>query len=72
MKILFITTKNKNFQGDYLELTILNGLRKILGDNFIDFPRKKISYHDWAHCCREECGSCCEACVEDSFCATTH
>ena len=28
MKILFITTKNKNFQGDYLELTILNGLRK--------------------------------------------
>ena len=48
MKILFITTKNKNFQGDYLELTILNGLRKILGDNFIDYPRKKISYHDFS------------------------
>ena len=41
MKILFITTKNKNFQGDYLELTILNGLRKF-EDNFIDYPRKNI------------------------------
>ena len=48
MKILFITTKNKNLQGDYLELTILNGLRKILGQDFIDYPKKDIAYHDFS------------------------
>lgn len=55
MKILYITTdENKNLhaadraQGDYIENTILLGLRKILGKNCVDYPRKKILYHDWS------------------------
>ena len=40
MKILFITTKNPKHQGDYLELSILHGLKSILGDNLIDIPKK--------------------------------
>jgi len=48
MKILFITTKNINVQGDYFELTILNGLKEILGKNCYDFPRKDIIYHDFS------------------------
>ena len=31
MKILFITTMNPNHQGDYFEITLINGLRKLLG-----------------------------------------
>lgn len=55
MKILFITTdENKNLhapdraQGDYIENTILIGLRKLLGKNCVDYPRKRILYHDWS------------------------
>jgi hypothetical protein len=55
MKILFITTdENKNLhcadraQGDYIENTILLGLRKLLGKNCVDYPRKRILYHDWS------------------------
>lgn len=48
MKILFITTKNNHYQGDYFELTILNGLREILGNNCVDYPRKDIAYHDFS------------------------
>ena len=28
MKILFITIKNPNVQGDYFELAVINGLKK--------------------------------------------
>jgi hypothetical protein len=48
MKILFLTTQKKDSQGDLLEVAILYGLRKILGKDCIDFPRKKIMYHDWS------------------------
>ena len=48
MKILFISTKNKKYQGDFLELTILHGLKKILGDDCFDLPRKKVLYHDFS------------------------
>jgi len=48
MKILFLSTRNPSKQGDLLEICILNGLRKILGFNCIDYPRKKIMYHDWS------------------------
>ena len=44
MKVLFVTIKGSSQQGDYLELTILNGLKKILGDNLVDFPRKDVMY----------------------------
>lgn len=47
MKILFITTKNPEKQGDYFEIAILNGLKKVLGKNIIDFPKKKIIYGDY-------------------------
>ena len=54
MKILFVTTKNPKAQGDLLEVSILHGLRTILGDNCVDFPRKKIMYHDWSETKKEE------------------
>lgn len=53
MKILFITTADPNRQGDLLEVSTLNGLRAILGDDCIDFPKKKSMYHDWSETNRE-------------------
>ena len=53
MKILFITTADPNRQGDLLEVNTLNGLRKILGKECIDFPKKKSMYHDWSETSRE-------------------
>lgn len=48
MKILFITTKNPEHQGDYLELSILHGLKSLMGKDLIDLPRKKILYGDFS------------------------
>lgn len=55
LRILFITTdENKNLhdssksQGDYHENIALIGLRKLLGENCVDYPRKKILYHDFS------------------------
>jgi hypothetical protein len=48
MKILFITTINPTKQGDLLEISILHGLRELLGDDCVDYPRKKIMYHDFS------------------------
>ena len=48
MKILFIPTVNPNLQGDILEVSILHGLRTVMGPNCIDYPRKKVMYHDWS------------------------
>lgn len=48
MRILFITTKNPTKQGDLLEVSLLHGLRNLLGDNCVDYPRKKIMYHDFS------------------------
>jgi len=48
MKVVFITTINPKSQGDLLELSILHGMRSVLGANCIDFPRKKIMYHDFS------------------------
>ena len=53
MKILFITSKKPEYQAEYLELTILNGMRKILGNNFIDYPRKKVAYGDFSEISKE-------------------
>lgn len=47
MKILFLSTKNLNAQGDYLELTIIHGMRKLLYENFIEYPKKNIMYGDF-------------------------
>ena len=49
MKLAFITCDKKgSAQGDYLEVCTLNGLRKVLGNDCIDFPRKKIMYGEWS------------------------
>ena len=48
MKILFFTTENKLYQGDLLENTILHGLRSCLGENCVDYPKKKVMYHDFS------------------------
>jgi hypothetical protein len=48
MKLLFITTINPKKQGDYLELSLVYGLRKILGNNFVEYPKKKILYGDFS------------------------
>ena len=48
MRILFITTQNPTKQGDLLEISLLHGLRELLGDDCVDYPRKKIMYHDFS------------------------
>lgn len=48
MRILFITTKNPTKQGDLMEISILHGLRSLLGSNCVDYPRKKIMYGDFS------------------------
>ena len=54
MKILFVTTKDPRAQGDFLEVGLLHGLRSVLGSSCIDFPRKKVMYHDWSETSKEE------------------
>ena len=49
-----MTTRDPKLQGDLLEMCVLNGLRKILGKNCIDYPRKKIMYHDWSETKKNE------------------
>lgn len=48
MKLLFVTTINPKKQGDYLELSLVYGLRKILGNSFVEYPKKKILYGDFS------------------------
>jgi len=48
MKILYVTIKDKNKQGDYLDVICLRSLKSVLGDNCIDYPKKKILYNDWS------------------------
>ena len=54
MKILFLSTKNLNAQGDYLELTIIHGMRKLLYENFIEYPKKDIMYGDFTKSLKSE------------------
>ena len=48
MKILFISASVPGHQGDYLDVSILHGLRKILGEDCVDYPKLKILYHDFS------------------------
>jgi len=48
LRILFITTQNPTKQGDLLEVSLLHGLRTVLGEDCVDYPRKKIMYHDFS------------------------
>lgn len=53
MKILYVTIKDKTKQGDFQEVMCLRALRSILGDNCIDYPKKKILYGDFSEVTRE-------------------
>jgi len=53
VRILFIPTVNPDKQGDLLEVSLLHGLRSVLGENLIDYPRKKIMYHDFSETKKE-------------------
>jgi hypothetical protein len=53
MRILFVTTFSPDKQGDLLEVSLLHGLRSILGDNLVDYPKKKIMYHDFSESPKE-------------------
>jgi hypothetical protein len=44
MKILYITTSDPTKQGDFQEVTMLHGLRSLMGESCIDYPRKKVMY----------------------------
>ena len=48
MKILYITTSDPTKQGDFQEVTMLHGLRSLIGDSCIDYPRKKVMYRDFS------------------------
>ena len=54
MRILYITSEDPKAQGDYQEVSMLHGLREVLGDNCIDFPRKKIMYGDFSESPKNE------------------
>lgn len=53
MRIIYITTGDPKAQGDYQENVILHGLRHILRDDLIDYPRKKTMYGDFSNCKKE-------------------
>jgi hypothetical protein len=48
MRVLFIATTDPRQQGDYLELSLIHGFRSVLGDNFVEYPKKKILYGDFS------------------------
>ena len=54
MRVLFVPTIDPKSQGDLLEVSILHGLREVLGENCVDFPRKKVMYHDWSSTKKED------------------
>ena len=54
MRLLFVPTLNINAQNDFLEVSILNGLRSLLGKDCVDYPRKKIMYHDFSDISKDE------------------
>tara|TARA_Y100000593_G_scaffold94579_1_gene194394 strand:- start:3426 stop:4382 length:957 start_codon:yes stop_codon:yes gene_type:complete len=54
MKIVFVTTPDPRKQGDLLEVSMLHGLRTVLGKDCIDLPRKKVMYHDWSDTTKKE------------------
>jgi len=48
MRLLFVPTIKVEAQNDYLEVSILHGLRELMGNRCLDYPRKKIMYHDFS------------------------
>jgi hypothetical protein len=48
MKILFLATRKPDKQGDYMELTLIHGFRELMGNDFVEYPKKKILYGDFS------------------------
>src|SRR5690349_7275733 len=53
MKILFLTTRKPDKQGDFLEMMVFDGMRSLLGEDFVDYPKKKIMYGDFSESPKE-------------------
>ena len=54
MKLLFVPTTKPSAQNDYLEVSILHGLRSLMGNRCVDYPRKKIMYHDFSDISKDQ------------------
>lgn len=71
MKVLFLTTRNPKAQGDYLELTLVHGLRSLLGSDFVEYPKKKILYGDFSESPQDQLHgkgfTLCTDPIEDTF-----
>lgn len=48
MKIFYVTTQNPALQGDLQEVSMLTGLREVMGEDVIDVPRKSVMYGDFS------------------------
>jgi len=49
MRIFYVTTQHPGLQGDLQEVSMLIGLRQIMGADVIDVPRKKVMYGDFSN-----------------------
>lgn len=47
MRIFYFTTRDPKLQNDLQENCLLIGLRQLLGNSLIDWPRKKVLYHEF-------------------------
>lgn len=54
MRLLYITNPKVDSQGDFQEVTMLHGLRAVMRQNCIDWPRKKIMYGDFSESPKHE------------------
>jgi len=52
-KIFYFTTRDPKLQGDFLEVSMLIGLRNVFGDSVIDVPRKNVIYGDFSESPKE-------------------
>lgn len=54
MKIFYLTTKDPTLQGDFQENCILIGLRQLVGNLVVDWPRKDVLYGDFSKSPKEQ------------------
>ena len=54
MKLLYLTGRDPNSAGDFQEVCMLHGLRSIMGEDCIDWPKKKILYADFSDSPKDE------------------
>ena len=63
MRLLFVPTTKVSAQNDYLEVSILHGLRALMGNDCVDYPRKKIMYHDFSDIPKDQLSGKVKSCV---------